>query len=149
MLVIIRFINYYWRVPVCLAQECKNSYTMKIVISLFTLFVITGCANVQSHNNDDSAYDEIESIDSASTNSNCNIEDGKHLASVDYYNPKTGYSKTYDLDVQVEDCQVTIIYFENGGYLDNSHVDAADIDDDGNASVEDDEGRSFDMHIDD
>lgn len=121
---------------------------MKIVFSLLT-FLIIGCTNAQSHRNDDPAYDEMESNDAVSTSADCNIEDGKHSATVDYYNPKTGYSKTYDLHVQVEDCQVTIIYFDNGGYLDDSHIDAADIDNDGNASIEDDKGRSFDVHIDD
>lgn len=114
----------------------------KIVFCLLICF-ITACTNSQS---DD---DNEDSDDATNVTANCNIDDGTHSATVDYYNPKTGYSNTYTLNVEVEDCQVTTIYFENGGYLDNSHIDAADIDENGDANVEDDRGRTYDVHIDD
>ena len=46
-------------------------------------------------------------------------EDGTYDASVDYYNPKTGYSATYDLEVDVEDGEVVRINFPKGGWLDD------------------------------
>lgn len=103
------------------------------------LFLITACSYNQS--------DDDSDVNNVSTD--CNIDNGEHAATVDYYNPKTGYSKIYTLNVEVEDCQVTIIYFDNGGYLDESHIDAADIDQNGDANVEDDQGRTYDVHIDD
>lgn len=76
------------------------------------------------------------------------IEDGTHTATVDYFNPKTGYSKTYTLDVDVEDGQVSEIDFPNGGYLDDSRISSDNIED-GNCTVEDDEGRTCDVQLDD
>ena len=45
------------------------------------------------------------------------FEDGTYSATVDYYNPTTGYSATYSLTVEVFNNQVTTIYFPNDGYL--------------------------------
>lgn len=87
---------------------------------------------------------------SSSTNGggDCGFEDGTHSASVDYLNYKTGYSNTYELEVVVKDCQVVEIDFPKGGWLDGDHIDPTDIDDSGDASIIDDKGRSFDVHID-
>jgi hypothetical protein len=38
-------------------------------------------------------------------------------ADVEYYNPSTGYSASYTLDVEVEDGVVERIDFPNGGYI--------------------------------
>lgn len=76
------------------------------------------------------------------------VEDGTHTATVDYYNPETGYSATYDLDVEVEDGEVVEIQFPNGGYLDEYRLSNTELDEDGSADVEDDEGRSFHIEID-
>lgn len=80
--------------------------------------------------------------------SGCKFEDGTHSASVDYHNSETGYSTTYTLDVEVQDCQIVQINFPNGGHLDEDHISAADIDEDGNASVEGEDGKSFEIQID-
>lgn len=77
-----------------------------------------------------------------------NIEDGTYSADVDYYNPNTGYSENYILDVEVQDGYVVEIYFPNGGYLDSSHIDPTELDEDGDCTVYDDEGREYEIHID-
>ncbi len=79
--------------------------------------------------------------------SSCGIADGSHTAMVDYTNDGTGYSQTYTLDVEVEDCQVTQINFPNGGWLDADHITPAEIDTDGNASVDGEDGKSYEVHI--
>ena len=38
-------------------------------------------------------------------------------ADVDYYNPSTGYSASYTLDVDIEDGVVERIDFPSGGYI--------------------------------
>ena len=76
------------------------------------------------------------------------FEDGTYLATVDYYNPETGYSATYTLDVEVEDNQVTVIYFSNDGYLDVDHIWPANLDDDGFASVDGEDGKIYEVQID-
>jgi hypothetical protein len=72
------------------------------------------------------------------------LEEGAHEATVDYYNPSTGWSNTYDLDVEVEDGRVTEIRFPNGGYITADE----ELDDEGNATVYDDEGREYEVHVD-
>ena len=82
------------------------------------------------------------------SSSSCKIEDGTYSATVDYNNPETGYSNTYTLDIDVESCQVVQINFPKGGWLDEDHIDAADIDEDGNASVSGENGKTYEVHID-
>lgn len=40
-----------------------------------------------------------------------NLDDGMYSATVSYYNPETGYSNSYDLDVEVESNEVVEIEF--------------------------------------
>ncbi len=94
----------------------------------------------KSNDNDNDESDEVSS--------NCKIEDGTYSATVDYNNSETGYSNTYTLDVDVESCQVIQINFPKGGWLDEDHIDAADIDEDGNASVSGENGKTYEVHID-
>ena len=79
----------------------------------------------------------------------CKYEDGTHSATVNYYNPETGFSNTYTLDVEVEDCQVIQINFPNGGWLDSDHINPEELDDSGNCTIEGDEGRTYEIQIDD
>ena len=81
-------------------------------------------------------------------NSGCKFEDGNYSATVDYNNPETGYSATYTLDVEVQDCQVVQINFPNDGYLDEDHISYADIDEDGRASVDGEDGKTYEIQID-
>ena len=76
------------------------------------------------------------------------FEDGTYSATVDYRNSKTGHSATYTLDVDVEDGQVVQINFPNGGYVDDDHISPADLDEDGNASVDGENGKTYEVQID-
>ena len=91
-------------------------------------------------------YNSIEDEEYYDNEGN-SIEDGTYSADVDYYNQETDYSATYTLDVEVQDGCVTTIYFPNDGYLDDSHIDATELDDEGNCVICDDEGREFSIHI--
>jgi hypothetical protein len=86
--------------------------------------------------------EEAEETDS------CGFNDGMHEALVDYYNPDTDFSNTYTLDVEVEDCKVIKIEFPKGGWLDSDHIDPTDINTDGTCEIEDDKGRTYNVHID-
>lgn len=57
----------------------------------------------------------------------CGFADDSYTASVQYYNPDTDYSATYTLTVEVEDCEVVQINFPNGGWLDDSHITPAEL----------------------
>ena len=106
--------------------------------------ILLSCGNSNKSQQYNSVEDEEEYYD----NEGNGIEDGTYSADVDYYNPDTGYSATYTLDVEVQDGCVTTIYFPDDGYLDGSHTDATELDDDGNCVIYDDEGREFSIHID-
>ena len=111
------------------------------------LLLVISCGHSSSPNDEDNKPSESHK-EITGNDSGCGLEDGTHSATVSYFNPDTDYSATYSLQVEVEDCQVIQIDFPNGGYLDNDHIDPTDIDEDGDASVEDDRGRNFEVHID-
>jgi len=75
------------------------------------------------------------------------IEDGRHTATVYYNNSETGHSATYTLDVEVEGNEVTIIYFENGGRLDSDHIQPAELDESGNATIYGEGGKTYEVQI--
>lgn len=137
--------------------------TILLAFLLTLAAIIYSCSskaeNIQENNNsnipftsvsDEENDEDLESVDSEDIDnfSSCKFEDGIYSATVDYNNPETGYSATYTLDVDVRDCQVVQINFPNDGYLDDDHISYADIDDDGNASVFGEEGKTYQIQID-
>jgi hypothetical protein len=95
---------------------------------------------IEEHKGDDSFSEDSDSA--------CKYEDGTYSATVDYNNSETGYSATYSLDVEVQDCQIVQINFPNDGYLDDDHISYADIEDDGSASVTGEDGKTYEIQID-
>jgi hypothetical protein len=96
----------------------------------------------------DNANIESETTIETNTSSDCGLDDETYSATVEYNNPETGYSATYTLDVDVEDCQVVQINFPNDGYLDLDHISAADIDENGYARVDGENGKTYEIQID-
>lgn len=87
---------------------------LKLILPLMILLLSACSSKKKNHHysgysdfNDDSSYYEESK----------GIEDGTYSADVDYYNPETGYSNSYILDVGVEDGRVVRIDFANSGYL--------------------------------
>ena len=143
---------------------------IKITILYFAFFLIllTSCNTKSSENNSNESSNNSYSTEQESSeeeasystgesendeeleenNSGCKFEDGNYSATVDYNNPETGYSATYTLDIEVQDCQVVQINFPNDGYLDEDHISYADIDEDGRASVDGEDGKTYEIQID-
>lgn len=96
------------------------------------------------------SYDKTndEESENEEYSSACKFEDDTYSATVDYSNPETGYYATYTLDVEVEDCQVVQINFPNDGYLDEDHISAAELDEDGTAMVDGEDGKTYQIQID-
>lgn len=142
---------------------CQNGMTKflnkKMKHNLITFFFLTviiclifSCSSKSdsgraSEDSNSSSYNDEED-ENNDNNSGCKYEDGTYSATVDYNNPETGYSATYTLDIEVEDCQVVQINFPNDGYLDEDHISYADVDEDGNASVDGEDGKTYGIHID-
>jgi hypothetical protein len=101
----------------------------------------------KSGNSNSSFYND-ETDENNEYNSDCEYDDGTYSATVDYNNPETGYSATYTLDVEVQDCQVIQINFPNDGYLDGDHISYADIDEDGTATVYGEDNKTYEIQID-
>lgn len=106
---------------------------------------------VGEDDNEDVSMGYVEdetNIETNTSSSGCNLDDGTYSATVGYNNSETGYSATYTLDVDIEDCQVVQINFPNDGYLDENHISSADIDEDGNANVDGEDGKTYEIQID-
>lgn len=121
-----------------------NKYIPRTIAIFFVLGLAFSCRQAETR---EPIHPAIQAVERPTDEGDCGIEDGTQSATVDYYNPTTGHRATYSLDVEVENCQVIQINFSNGGYLDSDHIDPADIDDNGDASVEDDRGRRFEVHL--
>lgn len=101
--------------------------------------------NEQRHQSNE---EEIEDAENPNDDSGCKYQDGSYDATVDYYNTETGYSATYTLEVEVQDCQIVQINFPNDGYLDEDHITYADIDENGEAYVYGEGGKTYEIQID-
>ena len=117
-----------------------------LFISVLILFCILSCKNSESSEDNEDYNDDGQELSDEETDSK--FEDGTHSANVDYYNPETGYSESYTLDVEVENGEVNEINFPNGGHLDEDHITAEELDQEGNASVDGEDGRTYDISID-
>lgn len=77
-----------------------------------------------------------------------NLPDDTYAATVDYYNPNTGKSSTYTLFVEVVDNIVTVIHFNNGGWLDETHIiSGGELDENGITEIESDKGYFYTVTI--
>jgi hypothetical protein len=93
----------------------------RILTLLFSsLLLFAGCNN-NSRSRSSSETDENYSENADNESEDDGYKDGTYCAEVEYYNPSTGTRNTYDLDVEVEGGELTVIHWPNGGWLDNSH----------------------------
>lgn len=126
---------------------------LKNLILIFIFCFIISCNKKSNDSEMNSNYTSLENNEDEQNETDsfisiCDLEDGSYSATVDYNNPETGYSANYTLDVDVEDCQVVQINFPNDGYLDEDHISAGDLDQDGNASVYGEDGKTYEIEID-
>jgi ribosomal protein L37E len=99
------------------------------IIALFSiclLLSILSCNN-SSGSRKSSETEESVSEDEDYLSDEDGYKDGTYCAEVEYYNPSTGTRSTYDLDVEVDGGELTIIHWPNSGWLDDSHFYPEDI----------------------
>ena len=136
-------------------------------LSILVILLICSCSDNKHENSTNSEYKEetldldennftldeneeevdIKEID-YHTDEGPKFENGTYPAFVDYYNPQTGYSASYYLDVEVEYNQITIIYFPNDGYLDDDHIWPDELDENGYAFIYGEDDKSYEVQID-
>ena len=121
-----------------------------LFLFLSVTLICQSCSNNEQQNNTQATTTEVEVSESESYTEEEQpegIEDGRHTAIVYYNNSETGHSATYTLDVEVENNEVTTIYFESGGYLDSDHIQPAELDESGQATVYAEGGKSYQVNI--
>lgn len=106
----------------------------KIKILFFFYILLISCKENSKSYNNNSTESSIENIATNEYDTNYDensdeYSDGTYCAEVEYYNPSTGTRNTYDLDVEVENGELTVIHWPNSGWLDNSHFSPEDITD--------------------
>jgi len=104
-----------------------------IFIGLMIVFI--GCGGQSSSDNNSSYYSEQDGY-----------EDGTYCAEIDYYYSETGTNSTYTLEVEIENNELTKIYWPNGGWLDDSYFLPSDISN-GEASFTSDRGVDYTVRI--
>jgi hypothetical protein len=75
------------------------------------------------------------------------FEDGTYCAEVGYVNLNTGTQSTYTLEVEVVNNEVTQINWSNGGWLDEDHFTAQQLDSEGACSFTSDRGYEYTIQI--
>lgn len=75
------------------------------------------------------------------------FEDGTYCADVTYSNPNTGTENTYNLEVDVYNNEVIQINWNNGGWLDEDHFTAEQLDSDGTCTFSSDKGYDYTIEI--
>jgi hypothetical protein len=110
---------------------------MKMLVYLILpISIISSCSD---SSNNDVNYIEGQTEDG--------FEDGKYCAEVEYNNPNTEANSTYTLEVEVESNTVTTIYWNNGGWLDEDHFSADELDSEGTCSFTSDKGYEYTVTI--
>lgn len=107
-----------------------------VLVTALTSFTVIGC---NSHSDESTGDEKTAEVTS--------YEDGTYCADVGYYNPNTGIKNTYKLNVEVENNELTKIYWPNGGWLDETHFDSPAIEDDGSCSFTSDRGNQYSVAI--
>jgi hypothetical protein len=113
---------------------------MNKILILLLIFSLVGCKNKSRNYNENSSYS------SSYDESEDGYSDGTYCAEIEYYYSKTGTRSTYTLEVEIEDNELTVIHWPNGGWLDDSHFYPPDISD-GYAEFESDRGVEYTVEI--
>lgn len=118
---------------------------MKKYLLFITFILICSCTEkkTSSYRYQDTKYEESEDYNKQEEG----YPDGTYDATIRVYNPNTGHNATYTLEVEVTDEELTKIYWNNGGWLDDSHFSPADISN-GTASFTDDRGYEYRVELD-
>lgn len=114
---------------------------LSIVLLLNSIVFITSCK--ENSGNTEYIEENIQSF----YNEEQGYSDGEYCAEIEYYNPRTGTRSTYTLNVEVENNELTVIHWPNGGWLDNSHFSSEELDSNGYCSFTSDSGYEYEVQI--
>ena len=115
---------------------------LRIILVVLTVITFTSC---KKNNSEKRSTEEVSTYSEDETTDE--YPDGTYCADIDYYNPDTGTSSTYTLNVEVESNEVTVIQWSNGGWLDSSHFNPEELDSNGSCSFTTFDGKQYDIQI--
>ncbi|ESU24359.1 hypothetical protein FEDK69T_08050 [Flavobacterium enshiense DK69] len=115
----------------------------KLLYLFFLILLIQSCKK-----NKEESYDSESFVSAVEETSYGNgYADNTYCAEVEYYNPNTGTRSTYTLNVEVENNELTVIHWPNGGWLDEDHFSPEELDSDGSCSFTSDRGYEYTVQI--
>ena len=127
---------------------------MNKILGFLLIVSLLACKKEIDYSNIEEEDIENENFDPSSMeiNNNDDVElfhnatgdypDGSYCADVEYYNPNTGTRNTYNLNVDVENGDLTVIHWPNGGWLDDTHFSPENISS-GEISFNSDKGNRY------
>lgn len=115
---------------------------LKLLLILLAIIAFTSCKKDNSNSGATEEFSVHTDDDTADE-----YPDGTYCADIDYYNPDTSKRSTYTLNVEVENNNVTVIQWTNGGWLDSSHFSPEELDSDGSCSFSTYDGKQYDIQI--
>lgn len=76
------------------------------------------------------------------------FNDASYRAKIEYFNPNTKTRSDYSLYVDVKNNKVIVIHFENGGWLDESHIiSGGELNPQGNTTLYTDKGYEYNVAL--
>jgi hypothetical protein len=76
------------------------------------------------------------------------FNDASYKAKIEYFNPNTKTKSEYSLYVDVKNNKVIVIHFENGDWLDESHiVSGGELNPEGNTTLFTDKGYEYNVSL--
>lgn len=121
-----------------LKKRMKN-FTLKL--SLFLLILLTSCSKKTETVQLESSF-YIPSQDKT-----CTLKNGIHTGSMYYYDKKTAYSRTYISEIDIHNCEINKINFEDGTSLNKNQIYSTPIDKKGKVTVTTNEGIIYEICI--
>lgn len=117
---------------------------MKKVLPIFCLLFVLSCSDKSDSENSNSSNPVVqEDVNKVKED----YSDGIYCAEISYFNPETGTSSNYTLNVEVENNEITKIYWPNGGQLDESHFIPEELDENGFCEFTSDKGYKYEIKI--
>jgi hypothetical protein len=120
---------------------------MHKLLVIFPLVLLLSCGQKANNRTEVSRPASAKEVDNEANPIKLVAVDGTHSAAVNYYNPETSYRASYKLNIEVKNGEVSKINFPSGSYLNDMHINPEQLDEEGNATLYDDERREFDVEI--
>ena len=106
---------------------------------IMLVFILASCGSSNSEESEVEYAIEGQTADG--------FVDGTYCADVTYYNPNTGTSNDYTLEVEVSGNEVIQINFGNGGWLDSDHMSPETLDENGECTIISDKNYEYSIKI--